>query len=75
MCQAHVKSQIHFFLNFFELKIWIGYLPFFREIMTPMDTGTLPIQFLLKNYLHVKTTILAQKLWILEFFGGGGRKK
>ena len=49
MCQAHVKSQIRFFWNFFVLKIWIGYLPFVRKIMTPMDHGTLPTQFLVKN--------------------------
>ena len=27
------------------------------------------------TYLHVNTIILAQNLWILEIFLGGGRKK
>ena len=49
------------------LKIWIVYLPLIHKIMTTWDHGTLPIQFLSGEkltYLHVKTIILAQNLWI-----------
>ena len=39
----------------------------FRKIMTPWDpSDSIPGEKL--THLHVKTSILAKKLWILEFF-------
>ena len=57
MCQAHVKSKIQFFWNFWMLKILKVYLQFFlKNNYLCYPSYSIPGEKL--TYLHVKTTIV-----------------
>ena len=77
MCQAHFKSKIHFFGENLGVENSDSIFPIFSKNNDPLGhwdpSYSIPGEKL--THLHVKTTILAQKLWILEFFWRGRQKK